>query len=129
MDYQLKIFLLFITLIALFSVSAISAADVSGNNATDFEMINDNANVSCFKSNNVGGSFSDIQSKVNDAKAGSTLILNNNFSSNSGQIVISKNMVIDGKGNVLDAMSKTDSSILNIKANVNLMNIVFKNSI
>jgi Stress-inducible humoral factor Turandot. len=100
-----QIMLLLFVLLVFCSLTCVSAED----NST----IDDNASSPEFASV-TGNTFNDINSEITNAKAGSTIYLNNKTYTGNSQIVISKNIVIDGASStnpntvsVLDAQNLT----------------------
>ena len=103
-----------IALVCLLSVSAISAADT--NNIDDVVAVAD------------AGTFDALQEKITNATSGSTIYLENDYTqTGSNDIIIDKNLTIDGKGHLIDA--KKQSRIFNITNGVTvaLNNITFIN--
>ena len=109
----------------IFSIAAVSAADV--NQAVDDEL-----NVYLSEDNILGsadgGTFTELQDKINAAEEGSTINLENNYTHDeNGSISINKSITINGNGYTLDARGAY--SILHIESdNVVLKNITFINS-
>ncbi|MBQ6344753.1 MAG: hypothetical protein IJH63_08105 [Methanobrevibacter sp.] len=110
--------LLIICLIFFISIAGVSAEDL-------------NQDISLVQSPN-GGTFSELQDKINAADEGSTIKLENNYtyddSFEDGYITISKKITVDGDGYTIDA--KSASGIFNIAAaGVVLNNISFINAL
>ena len=138
--------LLIILLIAcvLFSVSGVFASDINetaiANEKSDINDLKAVNNDKCHllgDTNTDEGTFTALQSKINQAEKGSTINLtqdykyNDDFKLTSG-VFINKDITINGNGHVLDGMGK--SRIFNINYgdglsfhNVTLNNITFKN--
>ncbi|WP_295593123.1 hypothetical protein [uncultured Methanobrevibacter sp.] len=118
-----KKFLILLCLIALiFSMAGVSAVDVNQTIFSDTPIL-ENAD---------GGSFTELQDKINNAEDGSTISLENNYTYDTSfkgeYISIAKNITVDGNGYTIDA--KNASGIFNISAtNVVLNNIVFVNAV
>ena len=79
-----------------------------------------------------GGTFTELQDKINNAEIGSTITLENNYAHDNSfkedYISIAKNITVDGNGYTINA--KKASGIFNINAtNVVLNNIVFVNAV
>ena len=79
-----------------------------------------------------GGTFTELQDKINNAEIGSTITLENNYAHDNSfkedYISIAKNITVDGNGYTINA--KKASGIFNINAtNVVLNNIVFVNNV
>ncbi|WP_298499591.1 right-handed parallel beta-helix repeat-containing protein [uncultured Methanobrevibacter sp.] len=78
------------------------------------------------------GTFSELQSQINNAEKGSTIYLtkdytyNKNFTGKNG-ITITKTITIDGNGHSIDGLEKSQLLLINKADNVVLKNIVFKN--
>ena len=110
----MKRILLITILIALISLTAVSAQD------NETIIIDDNPlNVS-------GTTFDDIQNTIDEAESGSTVNLNGTYTG-SKEIEIAKDITIEGNGATLDASHK--SRIINISSgNVILKDINFINA-
>ncbi len=105
-------------LILFISIAGVSAEDL-------------NQDISVMQSHD-GGTFSELQDKINDADEGSTIKLENNYtyddSFEDDYITISKKITVDGDGYTIDA--KSASGIFNIAAaGVVLNNISFINAL
>ncbi len=116
-----KKFLILLCLIALiFSMAGVSAADANQTIFSDTPILG----------NADGGTFTELQDKINDAEEGSTITLENNYTYDNSfkgeYISIAKNITVDGKGYTINANNA--SGIFNINAtNVVLNNITFVN--
>ena len=132
-------FILFLFVMVMGLVSAVGASDSVGdimtNGTVDEIGIYDNIETGDLKSDDVlessdDGTFTALQNKINDAKEGSTINLENdyhfnlNFNSVNG-VKIDKSLTINGNGHVIDGFGI--SSLLrvngakNIILNINLM--------
>ena len=110
--------LLIMSLILFISIAGVSAEDL-------------NQDISLIQSPD-GGTFAELQDKINNADEGSTIKLENNYtyedSFKDGYITISKNITLDGDGHTIDANSA--SGIFDITASrVVLNNIAFINAV
>ncbi len=139
-----KLFIILLIACVLFSVSGVFASDVNetaiANDESDInylEEINNDENQPVGDTNTDDGTFTALQSKINQAEKGSTLNLtqdykyNNDFKLTSG-VFINKDITINGNGHVIDGMG--ESRIFNINYGnglsfhkVTLNNITFKN--
>ena len=115
--------LLIMSLILFISIAGVSAEDL-------------NQDISLMQSPD-GGTFAELQDKINNVDEGSTIKLENNYtyedSFKDGYITISKNITVDGDGHTIDA--KSASGIFNINAagvvlnNINFVNAVSDNGV
>ena len=128
-----RIMLIMLLLLAVLTIASVSATDnltdadgevlqqtsssvveLDENSASQDELIGD------------AGTFSTLKDKIENAEAGATVNLENNYSfSESQTISISKELTINGNGYTIDANSQSSVFILNAK--VTLENITFMN--
>lgn len=101
-----KLILIFSVFLLLFSFSAVNAESMTTHD------------------------FKDLQNEVNNVADGDCVVLEGNFTSDGSTCVkIDKDLTIDGKGNTFDGNNQKNSRIISIEdANVNLVNIIFKNT-
>ena len=121
MAFKNKILILFCLIALVFSMAGVSAADVNQTIFSDTSILG----------NADGGTFTELQDKINNAEDGSTITLENNYTYDNSfkgeYISIAKNITVDGKGHTIDA--KDASKIFNINAtNIVLNNIAFVNA-
>ena len=148
----MKRYLFIIIIVCLFSISAVSAEEISNEanvmentiSAVSAEEISNEANVmenshdsdsiaESVDGNNLltedTGSFSELQTLINNASSGDTIVLDKDYVAESaGRITISKDIVIiiNGNGHSIDAKGK--SGIFNIiDGYVTLNNVTLKN--
>ena len=132
-------------LLAVFTVSAVSATDnltdeiiLHENHLNEMESIeNSDGNfVSSSQEDILGnqddGTFTALQKKINDAGKGSTITLDKDYVYDNGfnteGMVISKSLTIDGKNHVIDG--KLKSRIFKLTgSNIVLKNIIFKRGV
>ena len=139
-----KLLIILLITCVLFSVSSVFASDVNEtvisndeSDINDLEAINIDENQPLRDTNVDDGTFTALQSKINQAEKGSTINLtqdykyNDDFKHTSG-VFINKDITINGNGHVIDTMGK--SRIFNINYGdglsfhkVTLNNIKFKN--
>ena len=122
MTFKRKILILFCLIALIFSMADVSAADANQTIFLDTSIL---GSVD-------GGTFTELQDKINNAESGSTITLENNYtyddSFKESYISITKNITVDGNGYTIDA--KNASGIFYINAtNVVLNNIVFVNAV
>ena len=120
MTFKGKILILFCLIALVFSMAGVSAGDVNQTIFSDTSILG----------NADGGTFTELQDKINNAEDGSTLTLENNYTYDNSfkgeYISIAKNITVDGNGYTIDANNA--SGIFNINAtNVVLNNITFVN--
>ena len=130
--------MIFIMLILiLFTLSAVSAADNATTDVVGLEDVNDDV-ISVEKTQTIGetenntasedkhNSFGDLENLIDDAKSGSTIILDRDYVNDddydSDGIHIDKDITIDGQGHTIDA--KGNSRMFKIDDD---LNVVFKN--
>ena len=117
-----------ILLVALFAITSVGAADNATEDITglnDCEIITHDDNQLNLSDGEVG-SFEELSYLINTSDDGDTIKLEKNYTG-SGEIVIDRNIIIDGDGYSLDATSK--SRIFSIENyNVVLKNITFINA-
>ena len=123
MTFKRKTLILFCLIALVFSMAGVSATD--------------DANQTIFSGTSIlgsadGGTFTELQDKINNAESGSTITLENNYTYDNSfkgdYISITKNITVDGNGYTIDA--KKASGIFSINAtNVVLNNIVFANAV
>ena len=121
MTFKGKILILFCLIALVFSMAGVSAADVNQTIFSDTSVLGSAD----------GGTFTELQDKINNAEDGSTITLENNYTYDNSfkgeYISIAKNITVDGNGYTIDA--KDALKIFNINAtNVVLNNIVFVNA-
>lgn len=107
--------------VCLFTISAVSAEEI-GNETISYEstLMGDSVSeydLSMFLSDEDiqrsadNGTFTDLQKKINDADADSTITLENDYKYNSGfsseGISINKTLTINGNGHVIDALGQS----------------------
>lgn len=133
-----------ITLCILFSITYVAAIDahdtdmISNVNEKEVSIDNDDQEITILSdsANDDDGTFTSLQSKINQASEGSTINLTRDYCYDEGfkssGIFINKDITINGNGHTLDGMSK--SRIFNINFGdifgynkVTLNNIKFKN--
>ncbi|WP_407421236.1 hypothetical protein [Methanobrevibacter sp.] len=125
-----KLLILFSLIALICSMAAVSAADDASQTFSDTSIL----------ASTDGGTFTELQEKVNNAEEGSTINLENDYAyddafSNNG-IFINKSLTIDGKGHTLDGknsariFSIADEDLVGseINLNVTLKNINFINA-
>ncbi|WP_405295610.1 hypothetical protein [Methanobrevibacter sp.] len=113
MKYK-KIMMLTVIALCLFAVSAVSAAD----NATGDIVSLEDSNQAIEESNNEeiiaatdDGTFTALQKKINNAAAGSTITLENDYKYDEGfstdGILVTKDLTINGNGYTINGLSKS----------------------
>ena len=137
-----KTILITLLLLAIFTLSAVSAADNTTDesnlqeNHCDEIQLGENANNDLSSSQDEiisapdDGKFSTLQNKIDNAAPDSTIYLENNYTYNSAftaeGITISKPLTIDGKGHTIDGNEK--ARIFNVtNSNVIFKDIIFVN--
>ena len=109
-----KKFLCFSLIVLIITISAVSAED---NTTVELQALNETAN-----------SFGDIQNSIEKAQINETIILNGTYEGTGSEIVIDKDITLDGLGTTT-LNANHNSRILNITAgNVILKNINFINA-
>jgi len=111
-----KLLILFSLIALICSMATVSAADDASQTFSDTSILGSAD----------GGTFTELQEKINNAEEGSTVNLENNYTDDGyGCISIAKSITVNGNGYTLDAEG---SAILNIESdNVVLKNITFIN--
>ena len=142
-----KLFLILLIACMLVSVSSVFASDsvinedtsVAENDTNTLELIKSSENQQTLSQSpdSDDGTYTALQSKIDNAQEGSTIDLTRDYSYNDdfkipGGIFINKDITINGNGHTIDGMGK--SRIFNInygsllkQHKVTLNNIVFKN--
>ena len=125
-----RILILVCLIVFIVSMACVSAAD-DANQTTD-DVLSVSLSGQDIQGSADGGTFTELQDKINVAEEDSTITLENNYtyddSFKDNYISIDKNITIDGKGYTIDA--KSSSGIFNIsETNVVLNNIVFINAV
>ena len=131
-----KYIILSIFLLSLLTLSVVSAADNATNDVISLEESKDI--ISIEKTQTIGqseesklmgpdnGTFTDLQRKIDNANASSTILLENNYKYNDGfdknGIKITKNLTIEGGGNQIDG--DKEGRIFNV---LNDSFVIFKN--
>lgn len=133
----MKIKILLIFIVFLFSLACVSASDVNDTLAISDEIPTVEANDTSqdMLSDSGEGTFTSLQLKISTASEGSTITLDRDYSYDDGflesGIVITKDITIDGNGHTLDGKSKSRIFMilfdLKEKNKVTLNNINFKN--
>ena len=135
-----KRYLFMAIFVSLFVISTVSAEEISNETISyDSSLMTDSVSeydLSMSLSDNEiqgsadNGTFTDLQKKINNADAGSIIILENDYNYNSGfpteGISINKTLTIDGNGHVIDALGQSRIFFIN-STKVTLNNIFFKN--
>lgn len=114
-----KYILISIILLAIFSVSAVSAAENIDNNQTqncENNLLSQSDNIQIENNNVLGqtndkdtqtGNLKDLQTVVNNASEKETIYLNKDYKGSEGATVtISKSLTIDGQGHTIDCNKK-----------------------
>ena len=127
-----KIMILVIFLVSLLAVSAVSAADNVTSDVVSVEedQVIEQTEIEEIISTTDNGTFTALQKKIDNAEAGSTIILENDYLYDDGfdieGISISKELTIHGNGHSIDALKK--SRIFKIIAgNIVLTDLTLKN--
>ena len=137
--FNKKYLMLSIFLLSLLTLSVVSASDnatevISLEESNDAISIGETQAIGQSEDDTLmdldGGTFSDLQRKIDNANASSTITLENNYTYDDGfnkdGILISKEITIEGNGFTIDA-SKT-SRIFNVTSTgVVFKNIIFTN--
>ena len=127
-------------IVCLFTISTVSAEEIDNETISyDSNLMTESVSeydLSMFLSDEEiqgsanNGTFTDLQKKINDADAGSTITLENDYKYNSGfsseGISINKTLTIDGNGHVIDALGQSRIFFIN-STKVTLNNILFIN--
>ena len=130
-----KVILLAFIMLAIFTIGATCASDINetSDDLTFCEEIDEDSilNVESSAGDEVigagEGSFSDIQSMIDRALPGDTIVLSGNYLGTGTEITVKKELTIDGNNSKLDANAK--SRIFNIEAsNVVLKNLILVNA-
>ena len=126
-----RIMIIALLILAVLTVGSVSASD----NLTDTVELSDEV-ISSPQEDILGetddGTFTALQQKINDAGAGSTIVLENDYRYNegfsTGGIQISYDgMTIDGNGHTIDGMSKSRIFQITDDTNIVIKNLKFKN--
>ena len=132
-----KVILITLSLLVLLTIGAVSASDnitsddlaIDDEPSIEISEVNDNSTQLSAGNDdilNTDGSFSDIQTMIDSANEGDTIVLSGNYAGTGSQININKTITIDGNNFKLDG--KHSSRIFNVRAdNVTLKNIIFIN--
>ncbi|MEE0934170.1 MAG: hypothetical protein U0L42_00705 [Methanobrevibacter sp.] len=138
-----KIMLVSLLLLAVLTISAVSAADnltevnedVLQDTSSEEMGLSEDINESVISSSEDeilktdDGSFTALQNKINEASEGSTITLENDYAydtGGTGGIIITKSLTIDGKGYNIDG--KSQSRIFRLfSKNIVIKNINFVN--
>ena len=139
-----KQYLFLILLVCLFAVSAVSGAEIGNDtnmvaNSDDSglmaESVNENVLTVSLNEEEIQGSadngtFTALQKKIDDAEEDSIIVLENDYTYDSGfstdGIFINKTLTINGNGYVIDALGQSRIFYINFSA-ITLNNIIFKN--
>ena len=110
------------------SVSAIEDVNQTIDNTKDMGTLSVSENIDVISAKDAG-TFTALQEKINNAREGSTINLENDYKYDSGfstdGITINKELTIDGKGYAIDGNNM--ARIFNIGGNVVLKNIIIQN--
>ena len=137
--FNKKYFMLSIVLLSLLTLSVVSASDnttdvIGLEESTYVISIGETQVLGQIEDNNLmetdGGTFTDLQTKIDNANASSTITLENNYTYDDGfnkdGILISKEIIIEGNGYTIDG--KEVSRIFNVTGDgVVFKNIIFAN--
>lgn len=122
----ISILLIILTIGIVSASDNITLEDLSADNSQDIlqEVSGDSLQVSSLN----GSSFNDIQAAVDKSKKDDVIELEGYFTSSRKEIVVKKDLTIQGssKGATLDA--KKLSAVFQVKSNLILKNLVIKNS-
>ena len=135
-----KRYLFFAIIVCLFVISTVNAEEINNETISyesslmtdsvseyDLSMSLSDAEIQGSADN---GTFTDLQEKINNADAGSTITLENDYKYDSGfsteGISINKTLTINGNGYVIDASGQSRIFFIN-STKVTLNNILFKN--
>ena len=126
------IFIFLLMIIAIGTLSAVCASDLEDNITSVGSETPISIDEDTPLESSKPGTFSELQSQINNAEKGSTIYLtkdysyNKNFTGKNG-ITITKTITIDGNGHTIDGLEKSQLLLINKADNVVLKNIVFKN--
>ena len=123
MPFKKKILILFCLIALIFSMACVSAAD-DANQTTD-DVLSVSFIGQDIQGSADGGTFAELQNKINAAEEGSTINLENDYVSDDNLLRLNKSITINGNGHTLNARGY---GILDIESdNVILKNITFIN--
>ena len=114
----MKIKMLLVLIVFLFSIVCVSASDVNDTlaGADEIQVLEANETSQDVLSSTDDGTFSSLQSKINNASSGSTITLDRDYSYDenlkSNGIIIDKDLTINGNGHKLDGKSKSRMFII-----------------
>ncbi|WP_405290097.1 hypothetical protein [Methanobrevibacter sp.] len=141
MNFKKTVFVFTILICIFLSISGVVASDVNDTDIAAYENrvigdANDNVIASSQEdlvSSSSKGTFTELQSLINNASAGSTVTLEKDYTYdsdfNSTGVVISKDLTIDGKGHTIDGLSKSRIFFIVYRANDTVLknyNVVLK---
>lgn len=115
---HMKIKMLLVLIVFLFSIVCVSASDVNDTlaGADEIQVLEANETSQDVLSSTDDGTFSSLQSKINNASSGSTITLDRDYSYDenlkSNGIIIDKDLTINGNGHKLDGKSKSRMFII-----------------
>lgn len=116
-----KRYLFLLIFVCLFVISTVSAQEISDETISyDSSLMTDSVSEydlsmplsdEEIQGSADNGTFSDLQKKINNADAGSTITLENDYKYDSGfpteGITINKTLTINGNGHVIDALGQS----------------------
>lgn len=118
-----KLFIICMLLAILCSISFVSAEDVC-NGTGIIQSDND-----VVLTDSSAATFDNLKVEINNAKPGSTLYLNKNYTKTSGNIDLHKSLTIDGQGHTLDCGANSRSfAFYSYSGDITLKNLKFKNA-
>lgn len=128
-----KLLIVGLVILAIFTIGAVSATDDNGtaDELTISENFEKESSVDMsegYLGDSSGKTFQSLADLIENTSSGDILELDDNYynDGSSKEIVISKEITIDGKGHTLDVNNKSCTFYI-FSANVTLKNIVFKN--
>ena len=118
------------------SLTCVSAVDFNNESVTDLSGFNDDNAVGEFSTQTNGiysdvsdGTFTDLQSEINNAPEGSVLKLNRNYCGSEGAVVnLNKNLTIDGQGHTIDCLEDDCQAFYSSSGTITLKNLKITNS-
>ena len=133
-----RILFILLLIVMIFSITAVSAAEnhTQVKNVADHESVNNMEILGISSNDNIisasdSGRFIDLKNKIDNARPGTVLTLENDykFTDNviSTGITVSKSLTIDGNGYTIDALNK--GRIFNVTSGpVTIKNLTIKNA-
>lgn len=124
-----RLIIICLLLCVICSVTSVTAVDLT-NDTDEIQFVDEEILITTTLEDNLAetSTFSDLQSQINNAKVGSVVTLDKNYTaSKDSKITVNKDLTIDGKGHTLDGKNGENSIIYSNTGTITLKNLILIN--